>query len=254
MACDEQKLFIKITLDIAEGMMQSGAEIDRVENTVNRMAKAYGVVRVDTFAITSSIVVTLEMPDGTTLTETRRIVSSGTTNFSQLEALNRLSREYCAEKFSVEELKRRLDGCFKPFNQLKYYIGSVIAAGSFAVFFGGNLFDALVSAVFAVVICAFYNVAPKFCPNNVISKFLCSLIVGLGICGICRLFPTLHTDMIMIGDIMLLIPGIALTNSIRNLIVGDTVSGLTRFTESLVLAGALAGGFMLSIILLGGAV
>jgi uncharacterized membrane protein YjjP (DUF1212 family) len=58
----------------------------------------------------------------------------------------------------------------------------------------------------------------------------------------------------MIGDIMLLIPGIALTNSIRNLIVGDTVSGLTRFTQSLVLAGALAGGFMLSIALLGGAV
>ena len=254
MACNEQKLFIKTTLDIAEGMMQSGAEIDRVENTVNRMAKAFGVARVNTFAITSSIVVTMEMPDGETLTETRRIVSRGKTDFTKLEALNCLSREYCAEKFSVEELKRRFDGCNKPFNQFKYYIGSVIAAAVFAVFFGGNLFDALVSAAFAVVICAFSNVAPKFCPNNVISTFLCSLIVGLGICAVCRIFSTLNADMIMIGDIMLLIPGIALTNSIRNLIVGDTVSGLTRFTESLVLAGALAGGFMLSIVLLGGAV
>lgn len=253
-ACEEQKLFLKIVLDIAESMMQSGAEIDRVENTVNRMAKAYGVTRVDTFAIISSIVVTIEMPDGETLTQTRRIVLGGNTDFARLEALNRISREYCAERFSVEELKSRFEGCSQPFSQLKYYLGSVIAAAGFAVFFGGNLFDAVVSAVFAVVICAFSNVAPKFCPNNIISKFLCSLIVGLGICTVCRLFPTLHYDMIMIGDIMLLIPGIALTNSIRNLIIGDTVSGLTRFTECLVLAGALAGGFMLSIVLLGGAV
>ena len=251
---EERKAFIGLVLDMAEAMMTSGAEIDRVENTVNRMGKAFGAKHVDAFAITSSVVITLEMPDGETLTQTRRIVSEGKTDFARLEALNRLSREYCAEGFSVEELKKRFDGCKKPFNQLKYYIGSVIAAAAFAIFFGGNLFDALVSAVFAVVICAFSNVAPKFCPNNVISKFLCSLIVGLGICGICRLFPTLHADMIMIGDIMLLIPGIALTNSIRNLIVGDTVSGLTRFTQSLVLAGALAGGFMLSIALLGGAV
>ena len=56
----------------------------------------------------------------------------------------------------------------------------------------------------------------------------------------------------MIGDIMLLIPGIALTNSISNIIVGDTVSGLTRLTESLVLAAALAGGFMLAIFIIGG--
>lgn len=245
---------MKLILDIAEGMMKSGAEIDRVENTVNRMAVAFGVRRVDTFAITSSIVVTLEMPDGETLTQTRRILSQGRTNFARLEALNRLSREYCAEKFSVEELKTRLEGCYKPFNQVKYFVGSVIAAAAFAIFFGGDIFDALTAGVFAVVICAFSLVAPKFCPNSVISTFLCSLIVGLGICAVCRIFPTLNADMIMIGDIMLLIPGIALTNSIRNMIVGDTVSGLTRFTESLVLAGALAGGFMLSIVLLGGAV
>ncbi len=248
----ECETFVDAVLDIAEGMMVSGAEIDRVEGTVNRMATAYGAKRVDAFAITSSIVVTIQMPNGETLTRTRRIVSSGQTDFTRLEALNRVSREYCATVFSVEELKRRLSECSKPFSQLKYYIGSVIAAAGSAVFFGGNLCDALVSAIFAVVICAFSNVAPKFCANTVISKFLCSFIVGLGICTVCRLFETLNADMIMIGDIMLLIPGIALTNSIRNLIVGDTVSGLTRFTESLVLAGALAGGFMLSIALLGG--
>ncbi len=248
----EGKSFMGVLLDIAEDMMTSGAEIDRVEGTLSRMGMAFGAEKVDAFAITSSIVVTLEMPDGEVVTQTRRVNSSSTTDFGKLEALNRLSREYCAERFSVEELKRRYIACHKPFSNLKYYIGSVLAAAAFAVFFGGTVLDSLVAGVFALFICAFSNLSPKFCPNSIISKFLCSFIVGIGICAVCRLIPSLNADMIMIGDIMLLIPGIALTNSIRNILVGDTVSGLTRFTESLVLAGALAGGFMLSIVLLGG--
>ena len=105
----QSKEFIGVLLDIAEGMMVSGAEIDRVEGTVVRMGTAFGAKKVDSFAITSSIVVTLEMPDGEVVTRTRRITSSGTTDFTRLEALNRLSREYCAEPFSVEELKKRFD-------------------------------------------------------------------------------------------------------------------------------------------------
>ncbi len=251
---DERKAFVGLLLDIAEGMMVSGAEIDRIEGTVNRMGEAFGAQKVNTFAITSSVVVTLEMPDGHTLTQSRRVVASGATDFARLEALNRLSREYCAEPFSVEELRKRFEASQKPFSKKKYYVGSVIAAAAFAVFFGGNVYDSLVAGIFATFICLFSDLAPKFCPNQIISKFLCSFLVGLGICAVCRLVPGLNPDMIMIGDIMLLIPGIALTNSIRNLLVGDTVSGLTRFTESLVLAGALAGGFMLSFVLFGGAI
>ena len=250
----EHKRFIKILLDIAEAMLNCGAEIDRVENTVSRMAKAYGAEKVNVFAITSSIVVTLIMPDGVDLTETRRVMGDKATNFTSLEALNNLSREYCAQPFSLEILEQRFTASVKPFNNLKYYIGSFIAASSFTVFFGGSLFDSLLAGVFSVVICLLSKALPKVSTSNIITKFLCSLIVGIGICAICRVFPVLHADKIIIGDIMLLIPGIALTNSIRNLIIGDTVSGLTRFTESLILAGALAGGFMLSIILLGGAV
>ena len=51
-------------------------------------------------------------------------------------------------------------------------------------------------------------------------------------------------DKILIGDIMLLIPGLAMTNAIRNMLGGNTISGLIRLTESLIWAAALAGGFM----------
>lgn len=243
--------FLHLLIDIAEEILISGAEINRVEDTVCRMGKAYGAERVNVFAITSSIVITIEMPGGEAFTESRRIASGTTVNFARLEALNRLSREYCAEKYSVEELKSRFKACLTPFKALVYYIGSVITAMSFAVFFGGSIFDGLAAGVFALFICFFMLRSYKFCPTSIVAKFLCSFFAGILICTVCRFIPGLNADKIMIGDIMLLIPGLALTNSVSNIIVGDTVTGLTRFTESIMQAAALAGGFMLSIFVVG---
>ena len=64
------------------------------------------------------------------------------------------------------------------------------------------------------------------------------------------LLPQLDKDMILIGDIMLLIPGLAMTNAVRNMLVGDTISGVVRLAETLIWAGALAGGFMVSMLAL----
>ena len=52
-------------------------------------------------------------------------------------------------------------------------------------------------------------------------------------------------DMISIGNIMLLIPGIALTNSLRDMFSGNTLAGLMRFIEALLLAMTIAFGFAL---------
>lgn len=64
--------------------------------------------------------------------------------------------------------------------------------------------------------------------------------------------PVFHADKIIIGDIMLLIPGIAMTNAVKDMLVGDTIAGTMRLLESLLWAGALAGGFMASMWLMGG--
>jgi uncharacterized membrane protein YjjP (DUF1212 family) len=69
--------------------------------------------------------------------------------------------------------------------------------------------------------------------------------VGILICLAGKL-ANIAVDKIIIGDIMLLIPGIALTNSIKDIFVGDTISGIMRLAESLLWAGAIACGFLLS--------
>lgn len=251
---DQQSLHALLhrLLDFGEMMLRCGAEIHRVEDTLTRMGQAYGAVRTDIFVITSSIVVTIAFPDGVELTQTRRIVSIGPTDFFRMERLNALSRRCCKERLSQAELGRALEQLEKPIPTWWLYLGSFLGAGSFAVFFGGNLLDGFAAALFGLVICFCQQRLAPLCPNAVIFNLFCSFFIGLGLSGLGAVFPLLHVDQIMIGDIMLLIPGLAMTNSIRDVLVGDTISGVMRLTESLLWAGALACGFMASIWLIGG--
>ena len=87
------------------------------------------------------------------------------------------------------------------------------------------------------------------CMNEVAFQFAASFLTGLAICGMVFICPSLHMDKIMIGDIMLLIPGLMATNAMRDALIGDTLAGSNRLVAALLLAAALALGFMGAIIL-----
>lgn len=89
------------------------------------------------------------------------------------------------------------------------------------------------------------------CMNEVTFQFAASFLTGCVICVSVLICPFLHMDKIMIGDIMLLIPGLMSTNAIRDVLIGDTLSGIIRLIAALLLAAALALGFMGAIILFG---
>ncbi|MBQ8610273.1 MAG: threonine/serine exporter family protein [Oscillospiraceae bacterium] len=240
-------------LDIAEAMVDAGAEVYRVEDTITRMGEAYGAERMNVLVITSSIVITMLFADGCELTQTRRIRGAGSTNFIRLERLNALSRECCAKPLPLSELQRRTDEILAlRSSPLRQYIGSILGAGAFAVFFGGNLWDGLVAALFGVLICFLQQKLSSVCRNRMIFNLLGALVSGIGIMLTVSLFPALHADKIVIGDIMLLIPGLAITNSVRDIMGGDTITGIMRFIECLLWAAALAFGFMIALRLTGG--
>ena len=236
---------LHLFLDIGEEINAAGGEVFRVEDTIARLGEAYGATRVDVFAITSALEVTMAFPGDVELTRTRRL--SGTrTDFKRLEALNDLSRRCCASPMTAAELRSELSAALSRRRTLPLYLGSALAGGGFAVFFGGGIVDGIFGALFALLICLLQETLPRLFPNNVLVSFVAALLSGVGV-GTVSLVPSLiHPDMVMIGDIMLLIPGIALTVAIRNILVGDTISGVLRLTESMVVAVALAGGFMVA--------
>lgn len=249
----EPDLLLTCALDIGEQMLISGAEIGRVEDTVRHICRAYGCSRTDVFTITSSIVVTIEDQNRNYFTQTRRITGTHT-DLTRLDRLNELSRQICRTTPGFDRVQAEL----KQICDTKTYplwleaLGSALIAGAFTVFFGGGAADGLVAAVLGLLLHFFLFWLRKARMNqiftNVVASFLmCFAAIALTRAGIGR-----DANQIIIGNIMLLIPGIALTNSLRDMISGDIMSGMLRFFDAVLVAAAIAAGYILAARILGG--
>lgn len=250
MTVNKDKQMLSLFVDAGRLMLQSGAEIGRADTTIKLMGQAYGAVQMDILAITNFLVVTMVMPDGNEYTITRRINSMGT-DFGRIESLNALSRSYCAKPFSADELRAKLSFiAAKPKNQLKSYAGNALVGLMFSAFFGASLSDAIVCSVLSLFVCYISKHLARYCSSNIFYNFLCSLIAGFSACMV-QLFLPIHADKVMMGLIMLMIPGRALTNSIKDIFLGDTLSGIMRFTEALFCGAAIAFGFIIPVFVMG---
>ena len=131
------------------------------------------------------------------------------------------------------------------------YLGSVVTALSFTLFFGGSWADSILAAFVGAMVCFMQRQVQPVFRNAAFFQVLVGFVSGSFIWFVWRQVPALDVDKISIGVIMLLIPGAALTNAVRDMLVGHTVSGLLRMFESLLLALMLAIGFGSAIYLFG---
>lgn len=248
---DMQKT-LGFALDVGKSMIKCGAEMNRVEETIIRICHAYGMIHTEVFSIVSMISVTTEDEDGNIYTQSRRVHSYGV-NMGMLEKLNSLSREICACPLKIEEAKEKLGKI--TYDPKKFHwtsmLGAMVAAGGFALFFGGTVLDAVAAMPIAILIYVMNTFIKMRGINKLFYTFLCSLLSGaLAIIFVKIGFGT-NESSIMIGDIMLIIPGIMLINSVRELLCGDLMSGLLRMIESVILAFAIACGFAVPILFFG---
>ncbi len=242
---DEKQQLLTNALDVGEGLLTRGAEVGRVEDTLKRILMSQGATRVDVFTITTSIVVTCHFPD-CTLTQTRRVLEASN-DMTALSALNALSREICAGKLSVQEIAGRLQaieqGPVYRFGATVLFYG--LASFSFSLFFGGSLLDAGISAAIGMLIRLMLAGLRRLQVPTLAVTLLCAIVGGFLAHGLMSLGVPCSAAMISIGDIMLLVPGISMMGAIRDMFTGDTISGLMRFSEALLLSLALALGFAL---------
>ena len=92
---------LECALELGKCMVQSGAEVRRVEDTIARIARAYGAVSSEVFSITALVLATVKWKDGTRLTQSKRIAGFGT-NLRRLEQYNALARYICKKKPGIE--------------------------------------------------------------------------------------------------------------------------------------------------------
>ena len=241
---------LTVAMDIGKSMIRCGAEINRVEETVTRICSAYGAESTEVFSIVSMIVATVSRADGSTDTQTRRIYSYST-DFEKLDKLNALSRQICRETPAISDVQRALDEIEGDTRHLLWYVGVgyALVGFAFALFFGGTWKDAVVSAAIALVLWLLTSFVKVQGLSKLFITALSSTALGFLAVFAEKLGLADNASMVMIGDIMLLIPGLLLINSVREMLCGDLMSGLLRLLECIILALAIACGFAVPILL-----
>lgn len=240
-------------LDMGEALLSSGAEIVRVEDTLTRLCTAYNFQHINVFSITSSIVLTVQCPDDRIITQTRRIPARNT-NMEMIARVNALSREVCRAPISVAAFRERIDEIRKtkvysmPVRCLCY----AIISAAFSVFFGGTAWDGVAAALSGILVFGIQYFIQNLRMNGILQSLLVSAFTALVVVMMVRLGIGNTPEKITIGNIMLLIPGVAFTTSLRDIINGDTIAGLVGLSEAVIKAIAIAIGFAAVLVGIGG--
>ena len=240
-----------LALDVGEGMLKNGGEVGRVEDTIERICRAYGAQHVEVFTIVSMITAAVRMPDGSYSSQLRRVKQTGN-DLGMLESLNALSREICRTTPELDLVDERIRA-MKKSRQYPVWLSllaSAAGAAAFCLFFGGDLLDALVTFGIGALIYFITNFSSKRISSmarTVISSFTASLIAAL----LSMAIPTLGVDYIIIGAIMLLVPGLMFATAMRDLFWCDLLAGTLKILQALLQTVMIGFGYMLSYSILG---
>lgn len=238
------KLYTDTALLAGQIMLKSGAETYRVEDTMCHILKTSGLATTETFATVTGIFVTLNDPTIDAITMVTR-VSEKESNLSQVYKVNDVSRRLCSGKLTIEEAYQQLQVIQreKEYPRWMERMGIVMTASFFTLLLGGGVFASAFSAFNGVWIVGVREVAKKIKLNGFITDLLTSFIIALFTTIVVSLIPrTINEEIIIVGSIMPLVPGVAITNAIRDTLQGDYLSGGSRAIEAFVIAACIAVG------------
>ena len=239
----DYNILLELATTVAHRLAMSGAETFRVEDTVILIMQAYGV-EAEAFAIPNCLTVSIETPDGIPMTRMMRIGYHGN-DLDCVERYSNLSRRICREKPDPKVAFQWLKEADQAKRQFSFPIllaGNFLGACGYSVFFGGSLTDSIFAGICGIVVGLVIMLMDRLKANaffrTIIASFLMAVIAYvLSVVGIVQ-----NADTVIIGTLMILVPGLLFTNAMRDIIYGDTNSGLHRIVMVFMVAVAIALG------------
>ena len=236
-------ILLEMTADLGYRLAKSGAETFRVEESINRIFSAYGI-KSEVFAIPSYIVVSIETAEGKPMTRMRRI-HQVTTDLDAVERYNDLSRKICTEKPEPQDTikwLREADNRKKSYPTWVVLIGHFLVGAGFGIFFGGSFMDSLCAAIGGLIVGLCNQTTSRLNVNLFFSTIAAAFFCSVFAYTLQGLNWIRNADVSIISTLMLLVPGLLFTNSLRDIIFGDTNSGVNRIVQVLLIAVAIALG------------
>lgn len=249
----KDRLIFRTAILAGEIMLRNGAETYRVEDTINRILSLTHYTIVESYVTPTGIFVTLDHPNHDSMTMIKR-VQQRTVHLGKVERVNSVSRQVVKEDITIEEAYEQLKIIkdLPPYSPLVRSISYTFVTGCFALVFNGTIMDALVASVIGLLLGIIHEYFKRLdlIPylNDMISS---TLVASLAVLFTHALHIAQDLNVVIIACIMPMVPGLAITNAIRDTIEGDLVSGVSRGAEAFFVAVSIAVGvgFALKILL-----
>ena len=234
---------VNLAAEAGKIMLQNGGETYRVEQTIGMICQAYNIKDTQSFVTPTAIITSTTSEDGKNSTIIKRITARSI-DLNKVAMINDLSRKVQNNPLTFEEFKAELQRISKcpSYSRLLKMLFAGLNTASFTILFGGGVYDFIVALFAGMIINRICALLARFRVNDFFINIIGGMIAGLIGLSASSLSPMFHEDKIIIGSIMLLVPGLIITNAIRDTIAGDLISGLSRGLEAIVIAGAIAIG------------
>jgi uncharacterized membrane protein YjjP (DUF1212 family) len=235
---------LRLAVDAGVIMLRCGGEVGRVEDTVGYLARAFGARTVDAYATPTGLIVTGEGEDGTAYTVVRRVTFTRN-ELAVVEAINDLSRQAAGGLIGLSEAGARLSKIATsqpPYGRAIILGAAVVASAAAAFLFGGSSQDML-GAGFAGLAVQQTSLVIEARGWGTFAQAFAGGVMAAGMAKLLHmLIPTVSKHFTVVGAIMTLVPGVAITNALRDIMGGQLVSGVSRSAEALAIAVSVAAG------------
>ncbi|WHX26046.1 threonine/serine exporter family protein [Virgibacillus halodenitrificans] len=237
----EKVAVAKVCMLAGKIMLECGAETYRVEDTMNRIAAAFGLHDAQSYATPTGINFSMDSSEATHF----RRISHRATDLHKIAEVNSISRRITAGELTVYEANLLLNNVSEAKLAFPYWLQIIAAAfvsGSFTIMFGGSWPDFLPSFIAGGLGFAAMLGAEKIVEIRFIAEFFASLIIGLASILFITQGVGIDLDKIIIGAVMPLVPGLHITNAVRDLMAGHLVAGLSKGAEAILTSFAIGAG------------
>ena len=238
---------MEIVLKAGEIMLTSGAEIYRVEETIIRICNSYSV-QCESFVLPTGIFISIWNEDSSMHTAFKRI-RQRTVDLNRIDRVNAFSRSLKDSQLNYENAAKYLADIESgiQYSLLIRLAAAASASFVFTMLFRGSYYDGLTAAIIGLLVYFMKEGLSKKGFFQFFELFSAGLVAGFLSVAAVQLFPTLNVYKIIIGSVMLYLPGVAITNGIKDAFYGDLVASFTRLGEAFLIAAAVAAGVGISI-------
>lgn len=224
-------------------MLQSGAETYRVEDTMMRMAAAFGFELSHSYVTPTGIIFSIE---GDEPTKTKLIrITQRSTDLEKVALVNGISRKISSGDLSLREAAAELKSLETANLHYPFWLqimAAAISSGCFLIMFKGQWADFLPALITGGIGLVSLEIFHRLVPIKFFAEFMAAFIIGLMAYFFVKTGMGEELDKIIIGSVMPLVPGLLITNAVRDLMAGHLVSGLSKGAEAFLTAFAIGSG------------